>query len=48
MKEKQQAMPYYEAPKVEFVEVEIEKGFALSTRVNGWNEGGSLGDYEIG
>ena len=47
MKDKQQPMPDYEPPKVEFVEVEIEKGFALSTRVNGWNEGGSLGNHEI-
>ena len=50
MKDKQQAMPGYEAPKVEPVEVEIESGFATSAHIgsitgNSWNEqsGGSLG-----
>lgn len=48
MKKEQQAMPTYEAPKVEVVAVEIEKGFAVSTHigVNGWGNGGNLGDYE--
>ena len=39
----------YEPPKVEFVEVEIEQGFAISTHinVNEWEEGGSLGSYDV-
>ena len=47
MKDKQRLMPGYEAPKVEVVEVEIEKGFAVSTRVDGWDDGGNLGDYDV-
>ena len=30
MKSEQQAMAAYEAPQVEVIEVEVEKGFALS------------------
>ena len=30
MKNKQQVMAAYEAPQVEVIEVEVEKGFALS------------------
>ena len=30
MKNKEQAMAAYEAPKVEVIEVEVEKGFAIS------------------
>ena len=30
MKNKEQAMEAYEAPKVEVIEVEVEKGFAVS------------------
>lgn len=47
MKDKQRPMPGYEAPKVEVVEVEIEKGFAVSARVDGWDDGGNLGDYDV-
>jgi len=49
MKDKQQPMPDYEAPKVEVVEVEIEQGFAISTHINinEWEEGGSLGSYDV-
>ena len=49
MKDKQQLMPDYEVPKVEVVEVEIEQGFAISTHinVNEWEEGGSLGSYDV-
>ena len=49
MKDKQQLMPDYEAQKVEVVEVEIEQGFAISTHinVNEWEEGGSLGSYDV-
>jgi len=49
MKKEQQMTPAYEAPKLEVVEVEIEKGFAISTHVNvnGWDNGGSLGDYDV-
>lgn len=43
----QQPMPDYEPPKVEFVEVEIEQGFAASTTVGGWDDGGNLGNDEI-
>ena len=35
---KQQAMEAYEAPKVEIIEVEVEKGFALSD----FGDGGTL------
>lgn len=31
MKDKEQAMKPYEAPKVEVIEVEVEKGFANSS-----------------
>ncbi len=34
----------YEAPKVEIIEVAVERGFANS--VNVWGNGGNLGDYE--
>ena len=34
----QQAMAAYEAPKVEVIEVEVEKGFALSN----FDDGGDL------
>lgn len=47
MKKKQETMSVYEAPKVEVVEVEIEKGFAASARVDGWDDGGNLGDYDV-
>ncbi len=47
MKDKQRPMTGYEAPKVEFVEVEIEQGFAASARVDGWEDGGNLGDYDV-
>ena len=47
MKDKQQPMPDYEPPKVEFVEVEIEQGFAASTTVRDWDDGGNLGNHEI-
>lgn len=47
MKEKEQYMETYAAPQVEIIEVEIEKGFAVSTRVNGWGDGGTLGDYDV-
>ena len=46
MKKEQQPKTDYEAPKVEFVEVEIEKGFATSGTVRDWNNGGNLGDYD--
>ena len=51
MKKEQQSMITYEPPQVEFVEVEIELGFATSgvgitgINVSGWNESG-LGNYE--
>lgn len=47
MKDKQQPMPDYEAPKVEFVEVEIEQGFTVSTIVGDWEDGGNLGDCDV-
>ncbi len=37
----------YEAPQVEFLEVVVEQGFAVSSvSVNSWDNGGHLGDYE--
>lgn len=37
----------YEAPQVEFLEVAVESGFAVSdVSVNSWDNGGHLGDYE--
>lgn len=49
MKKEQQAMPVYDPPKVEVVEVEIEKGFAISVNmnVNDWEDGGNLGTGEF-
>lgn len=49
MKKKQKTMSVYEAPKVEVVEVEIEKGFAVSVyvNVNAWEDGGNLGNGEF-
>ena len=49
MKDKQQPMLDYEPPKVEVVEVKIEQGFAISTHINinEWEEGGSLGSYDV-
>ena len=35
MKSKQQAPAAYEAPQVEVIEVEVEKGFALSPGMSG-------------
>ena len=35
MKSKEQAMVAYEAPKVEVIEVEVEKGFAMSGEEGG-------------
>ena len=50
--EKKETFMTYEAPRIEIVEVEIEKGFAtssvgVSTIANSWDEedGGSLGTY---
>lgn len=38
----------YEAPKVEIIEVAIEKGFAVSSvDVDPWGNGGHLGDYDV-
>ncbi|MBQ2885562.1 MAG: hypothetical protein IJE43_17695 [Alphaproteobacteria bacterium] len=38
----------YETPKVEIIEVAIEKGFAVSSvDVDPWGNGGHLGDYDI-
>ena len=37
----------YETPKVEIIEVAIEKGFAVSVDVDPWGNGGHLGDYNI-
>ena len=38
----------YETPKVEIIEVAIEKGFAVSSvDVDPWGTGGHLGDYDI-
>lgn len=37
----------YEAPQVEVIEVEVEKGFATSVDVNPYGDGGSLGDYDV-
>lgn len=45
MKKDQQPLEAYEAPKVEVIEVEVEKGFAASTGVKSWNET-NLGNYE--
>lgn len=44
-REEQQVMEAYEAPKVEVIEVEVERGFAGSTGVNDWN-GNNLGNQE--
>lgn len=41
-------MDIYETPRVEYIEVEIEQGFAVSSvSVNSWGDGGSLGDYDL-
>lgn len=38
----------YEAPKVEVIEVKVERGFTVSdVAVGGWGDGGHLGDYEL-
>ena len=37
----------YEAPQVRVIEVEVEKGFAVSTTVRDWNNGNSLGNYDV-
>ena len=38
----------YEAPLVEVIEVEVEKGYAVSSvDVDPWGNGGHLGDYDI-
>lgn len=40
---------HYEPPRVEFVEVQVEQGFSVSTggvTVGGWGDGGSLGGGE--
>lgn len=34
----------YEAPRVEVIEVEVEKGFALSGQMNGQTESITVGD----
>lgn len=46
-KRKQVASAGYETPKVEIVEVAVEKGFSVTANVNDWSEGGNLGDYEV-
>ena len=41
-------IPDYEAPVIETIEVEVEKGFSISqVNTHSWNDGGSLGNYEI-
>ena len=47
MKDKELPMPDYASPMVEFMEVEIEQGFAASTTVRGWEDGGNLGDCDV-
>lgn len=37
----------YEAPRVEIIEVAVERGYAGSATVAGWADGGSLGDYDL-
>ena len=37
----------YEAPRIEVIEIEVEKGFAASASVNDWGNGGHLGDYDV-
>ena len=44
MKNKEQAMAAYEAPKVEVIEVEVEKGFATSVNLIG----GATGEEDMG
>ena len=44
---RQRAKLENETPKVEIVEVAVEKGFSVSANVNDWSEGGNLGDYEV-
>ena len=39
-----QPLAAYEAPKIEVIVVEVEKGFAAS--VDDWGKGGHLGDHE--
>lgn len=48
MKEEQQPIPAYEAPRIETIEIEVEKGFTISdVNYHPWEDGGHLGDYEI-
>ena len=42
MKNKEQTMAAYEAPKVEVIEVQVEKGFATSGGPNDFGYGGGL------
>ena len=44
---KEPMMEAYEAPLVEIIEVEVEQGFAVSTTVSDWNNGNSLGNYDV-
>jgi len=37
----------YETPQVEVIEVEVEQGFAVSTRVGDWLNGEHLGNHEV-
>ena len=38
----------YEPPQVEVIEVEVEKGFATSVTVLGWDNGGTTSGEAIG
>ena len=44
---KEQIIIKYEAPLVEVIEVQVERGFAGSVHVSYWNDGEHLGDYEL-
>ena len=48
MKE-QQTVAAYESPKVEVTEVKVEQGFAISVdvHVNEWENGASIGAYDV-
>ena len=48
-KNKKEENNLYEAPRMEFVEVQVEQGFSVSmggVTVGGWGDGGSLGGGE--
>ena len=48
MNEEKKTMKQYDPPRVEVIEVKVERGFTVSdVAVGGWGDGGHLGDYEL-